>query len=409
MDHSRTRLLSVLLGIAFLLSSSSSRAAGPGWVVAQSELSPSARYDHAMVYDSNRGRVVLFGGSDGSPRDDTWEWDGVSWSKSTSTPSPKARSRHAMSYDSDRGRIVYADRSSIVWERSGDAWISVSATNIAGIAGASSRPIAMAYDGARHRTVAFAGSASAPRRGRTWEWNGSAWQERTPPMGPLPRVNHAMVYDAARGRIVLFGGLDLQNQDRLGDTWEWDGTAWIAKSPALSPSARAGHAMVYDSSRGRVVLFGGKDVSGRRNDLWEWDGSTWTPVTTVVSPSARTGHAMAYDIARAHVVLFGGFDGSHQGDTWEWDGQVWTDKTQRTPAAREGSAMAFDEARGRAVLFGGTDNTGFRNDTWEWDGAAWSERSPTTRPPVRFGHAMAYDSGRGRTVLFGGVQRPLPR
>ena len=33
-----------------------------------------------------------------------------------------------------------------------------------------------------------------------------------------------MAYDAARGKVVLFGGYD--GQTNLADTWEWDGQAW---------------------------------------------------------------------------------------------------------------------------------------------------------------------------------------
>ena len=81
-----------------------------------------------------------------------------------------------------------------------------------------------------------------------------------------------------------------------------------------SPSARTGHALAYDSARGRVVLFGGFDSSGNVfSDTWEWDGDAWTDVTPSganTSPSARNNHALAYDSARGRVVLFGGFTAS---------------------------------------------------------------------------------------------------
>jgi len=31
--------------------------------------------------------------------------------------------------------------------------------------------------------------------------------------------------------------------------------------------------MTYDSDRGRVVLFGGWDVTGAVSDVWEWEGA----------------------------------------------------------------------------------------------------------------------------------------
>lgn len=60
-----------------------------------------------------------------------------------------------------------------------------------------------------------------------------------------------MAFDVARERVVLFGGEDPGQMD---DTWEWDGDAWIAHSPRISPSARQAHAMAYDATRGQIVV-----------------------------------------------------------------------------------------------------------------------------------------------------------
>ena len=66
-------------------------------------------------------------------------------------------------------------------------------------------------------------SSSAGIINHTDEWNGSAWTPRVVP-GPLPRGSHAIAFDSARGRVVLFGG---SGGYRLADTWEYDGTAWV--------------------------------------------------------------------------------------------------------------------------------------------------------------------------------------
>src|SRR5262249_48363506 len=66
-------------------------------------VSPSARYSHAMAYDSARGVTVLFGGYAGGPIfGDTWEWNGMTWTQISSAVSPAARLYHAMAYDSAR-------------------------------------------------------------------------------------------------------------------------------------------------------------------------------------------------------------------------------------------------------------------------------------------------------------------
>jgi hypothetical protein len=262
---------------------------------------------------------------------------------------------------------------------------------------------AMAWDAARQRVVLFGGSGGLARLSDTWEWDGATWTQRTPVASPPGRNWHAMAYDAARQRVVVFGGGNRMSLPS-DDTWEWDGATWTQRTPAASPPARDGHALVYDSARQRVVLFGGRNHS----DTWEWDGTTWTQRRLAASPSARSGHTMAYDPAHQRVVLFGGAhdigtSSSFLSDTWEWDGATWTQQNSAgSPPARRESAMAYDAARQRIVLFGGASSSSRFSDTWEWDGATWTQRTPAASPPARSGHALAYDSARQRVVLFGG-------
>src|SRR5581483_10661132 len=118
-----------------------------------------------------------------------------------------------------------------------------------------------------------------------------AWPGGAPPMerwlwtqvsdiGPSGRFQHAMAYDESRDRVVLFGGRTTgplpQGELRPSDTWEWDGDAWVQVED-VGPGGRSEFAMAYDAARKRVVLFGGAPESGRLlNDTWEWDGRTWT-------------------------------------------------------------------------------------------------------------------------------------
>src|SRR5690606_31453817 len=77
-----------------------------GWTLASSPAAPSAREGHAMAYDSSQQRVVLVGGNvgNGSPRADTWAWDGRRWSLVLALNLP-ARFGHAMAYDAARQRL----------------------------------------------------------------------------------------------------------------------------------------------------------------------------------------------------------------------------------------------------------------------------------------------------------------
>jgi hypothetical protein len=323
-----------------------------------------------------------------------------------------------MAYDIARGRAFLFGGTVIAnslggdvedsWEWDGRAWMEATPT----ATGPTSRSRhAIAYDEARARVVLF-GGLSVFHLQDTWQWDGRTWRDITPTGSkPSTRSDHAMAYDSRRGRVILFAGSD-QNTFALQDTWEWDGSAWTDVTPVgVKPSARAFHSMVYDGARGATVVFGGVDSAGHPfDDLWGWDGSSWVQaMPTGAKPSARSSAAMAYDIARSRIVLFGGSDDRDRPlqDTWEWDGQTWLNVTPagQKPSARSRHKMAYDRVRRRMVLFAGDNHTSqLPRDMWEWDGAQWTELTGASMQPdtPRLDHALAYDSARGRLVLFGG-------
>jgi hypothetical protein len=225
----------------------------------------------------------------------------------------------------------------------------------------------------RGKVVLFGGDGISGLLNDTWEWDGINWTQKFPVASPPARGYHALAYDIAHGVVVLFGGWG--GSSDLGDTWTWDGKTWTQKFPSASPPARDYHALAYDSARGKVVLFGGHISSSpyRVNDTWEWDGSNWTQKLPVASPPKREGHALAFDGTRGKAVLFGGVDSDHLSDAWEWNGINWMQKNPAaSPPEREAHALVFDNANGRIVLFGGYGRVSLGHDilsdTWEWDG-----------------------------------------
>lgn len=166
----------------------------------------------------------------------------------------------------------------------------------------------------------FGDSNDKQRLGDTWELDGSKWK-LVATDGPEARSLGAMAYDEQRGRMVLFGGSNAQRQP-LGDTWEWDGKQWMRINVAGGPSPRGAHVMVYPAGRRTVILMGGSKEQAL-SDLWEWDGKSWNQLAQPEVPP-RLHFAFGYDSRRACLVVFGGF-GAHGriGDTWEWDGKTW--------------------------------------------------------------------------------------
>ncbi len=367
-----------------------------------------ARANSAAAFDTVRGHAVLFGGilaGSPNPLRDTWlRFPSAEAWTAEDVLAPPARSRHAMAFDEARQRLVLfggqGSSSSMndTWEWDGDVWIRLTPSE--------SPPVryghTMAYDAARQRVVLFGGfgGTGTPARLRdTWTWDGTAWTLASN-IGPSARFDSAMAYSAFNERIILVGGNT--GTTAAAEVWQWNGTTWTQlQTPTTAGwTSRSGHAIAYDSARGRLVLFGGVSGSTYLSDLWEWAGAAWTRFETA-GPAARSGLAMYFDPATLRTVVYGGVGASYFGDTWEWSGTAWTPRAETLPSARTLAALAEFGTTGRLLLFGGSTAAGTSNETWEWMSGRWSQRV-VTGPAARIGHKMAYDVQRGRIVLFGG-------
>jgi hypothetical protein len=235
----------------------------------------------------------------------------------------------------------------------------------------------------------------------------------TSPSGSVPaaRGGHAMVYDSTHGRMVMFGGASASGT--LNDVWEFDVSTktWTNVTPfsGPAPSPRSGFAMAYDPFRDKVVMHGGSTAPfAHPGDTWEWDtvNRSWAymPNGGIGGGHGLLGSTMAFDPNRNQIILFGGRQYFNNGvmTTYAWNGNNWTNISPSTsPSGRAYHMMATDTERSKIVLFGGWQGN-LLNDTWEWDGSTWTEIPTATRPVERHLSGMSYDSERGVIVLFGG-------
>jgi hypothetical protein len=344
---------------------------GSSW--AQLPNGPTARDSHQMVWDPDRGVSVVFGGFSADVRElagSTWTgpFNDVRW--------PPADDEHSIAYDpltpnGHRRIFLYGGGDPHVWETF--------------------------HFGNNNGTL-------------TWRF---PWLFPPGSVAPGGRIGHAMVYEAPRDRVTFFGGRERVNGvlgPVFADTWAFTRTPGVA-NPAWTllsaggPPARYDHAMVYDALRDRIVLFGGRNAAGTAlGDTWLWNGSSWSPGPA--GPPARFDHAMAYDSARGVVVLFGGqAAGQKLGDTWEWNGSGWTERATTGPAPRSGAALSeLGNACGGVVLFGGRTASALQQDHWLWNGTSWTAGSSgPARPSAREMARMVYDPAEGRLWLFGGL------
>ncbi|MHB8352026.1 MAG: PKD domain-containing protein [Thermoplasmata archaeon] len=293
----------------------------PLWVnlTSESRLAWSPLAEAAATWDPEMGRVVVYGGINGSDRigSTTWGFLGGQWTNLTDQGPP------------------------------------------GGLAGAS-----MAYDPAEHSIILFGGlSSSSPEQFTTTTWffaNGS-WSAHTLSPSPSPRFGASMAYDPQLGGVVLFGGVNLSSSSGapLGDLWLLRGDSWSRVASAMEPLARSEASLTYDPTISGLVLFGGLMLGDvPLSDTWIFSEGNWTelPVGAAGTAPPLFGTAGAFDPDLNATVLTGGEMAGAQPSvaTFFLNGSEWTPLVTRGgPGAHAEGISVFDPIDNEWVVAGG--------------------------------------------------------
>ncbi len=265
---------------------------GSTWTRRTPRVSPGDRGDYGICYRPDARDIFLFGGdrwtgSASLSLGDTWSWNGSRW-QPLGFGGP-ARSGMAMAYDTDRKRIVMFGgvRSTLAgaimladtWEWDGLQWISVTTP----VAPSPRVGSGMTYDPVRRRVVLFGGVFPGQYPlGDTWEYDGSTWTQLSPALAPGAR-EPSLTWDSAREVAVLFGGVDFTVPwvQFWTDTWEWDGSNWsqrLVTSPGGVYNAGT-FRPVFDTKRRRVVSILNDPLTNARQ-LWSYGPTSPATVAT---------------------------------------------------------------------------------------------------------------------------------
>ncbi len=246
------------------------RLNGGTWATVPSATQPSGHLGTQMATDFS-GLTLLYGGiplsSSSTPNaDETWLWNGQDWTLMTPSFSPGGLARYGLAADLNRGRFVLYGGSQNVyqptavsgatWEFDGATWQSMPATG----PGQRER-LSMCFDASLGQTVLFGGEGPFGADDITWLYDGVQWRQ-APVTGPRPspRVDAAFTYDWSRQICLLTGGNDPTTMIVFDDTWEFDGTSWRQTGVGPAPS-RTRASACYDFLRQRSILFGGRTAS----------------------------------------------------------------------------------------------------------------------------------------------------
>jgi len=220
-----------------------------------------------------------------------------------------------------------------------------------------------------------------------------------------------MVYDTTRDRVLLFGGQAYHHWGMdLQDVWTYD---VAARQWHYAGELEAGqvYAAAYDRRSDRAIMI------NLRGETWAYcpGPNRWEKKNPPEAPSGRCGHKMVYDEHSNRVILFGGFkctslDDPLLGDTWAYDYQRdrWTRmEPQASPPPRIYHGMVYHPAAGRTLVWGGRPHADREEaNLWAYDYAAntWVSLAPAAGPACRLAYpTLVYDPVSTRVIMFGGI------
>jgi len=249
------------------------------WSLIDTEVKPTPRFDHVMVYMPTLRAILVFGGvTDAERTNDTWLFDIASekWKKISLDNKPYPRSDPGYCYDEENNIVII-----------------------------------------------FSGYMEGLQLADTWAFDPATktWIEMKPSGTPLPlnavsEYGCRMVYDSVNKKVIMFGGHWKTTGERHGydnDVWIYDYgmNTWTLRTANPKPSARYTHYMAFDPINAKVVVFGGHDTSDSIvDDTWTYQYSTnkWDEVDNLVKPSNRHAGWMTYVPDLNRIILYGGGD-----------------------------------------------------------------------------------------------------
>lgn len=303
---------------------------------------PSARDSHSMAYDVS-GKIIMFGGYDGpTTYSDTWEFElpQAEWTKIAAANPPQARHSHSMVGLGNGWILLFGGMESSTYYP--ETWVYVVSSEMwyASIPNPSPQgrmDSYMAYDPDSNEVLLFGGLGENGQFDDTWIYNPGdtpstgSWELVDPPGdNPEPRSRHGLVFDTERGKFILYGGAG-EGSVEFQDTWTFDRTnGWeeMCVDPDCIPAQSYGFGIAYDSSSQVTVVYGG--YSGLPNHwetfVYDSDLDYWTDMSTLFPgshPGVRYNFPMVYSIQDEVIVLFGGLIGTNGAyrtdDTWTYD------------------------------------------------------------------------------------------
>jgi len=396
------------LCIAFFVFSKPAFATDDGrWVNLNLSNHPRARTEFSAIYDTDRRRMVIFGGvgrnladTSDSTLEDVWalnlDSSPAAWYKlNVSGQAPEDKSDYAAAYDQTYHRmVIFGGEHHVHNQQTGDevsskvTYLTFTGDTTASWADATPAASPPNYPCGRSGAGAFWNSGRLMVFGGAYRIGGSPtelqdlWALTLPASGPgvwtqLSPRDHCKDHNQHNVCSCWDDNFGTDFCDSSIAQVGINGDSTCAPQTCRIPDRRQYFASAYDATNSRWIIHGGwyevtpQEVVG----TYAWSQSSTTNCWSAITESgaeARWNHKAIYHPGRQTVVFFGGKSGEgsfvYYNDTWE----ITSNGTFRQlavgttlPSPREYCAAVYDPTCDRMVIFGGNNSSGNPlGDTW---------------------------------------------
>ncbi|MGH2429689.1 MAG: Kelch repeat-containing protein [Candidatus Limnocylindria bacterium] len=241
---------------------------------------PAARFGHEAEWVEGIGLVIVFGQAGTTFFNDLWSYapETNAWTELPAAGAVPAQRYGSCAdigtdgrlwishgFTSDQGR--FSD--TVAYDFTSGTWTDETPAD-------GGRPVDRCLHGCwwtdDGRLALYAGQTTGVTAlGDLWALQDGAWTRRE---GTLPPDRNLYARTRLDGATVVFGGQDLE-EGYLADLWRFDDGSDGAIAMEVAgegPAGRAGAELIRDAARGRLLLFGGRDGAARFGDLWALTG-----------------------------------------------------------------------------------------------------------------------------------------
>jgi N-acetylneuraminic acid mutarotase len=239
---------------------------------------PRVSFGEPAVWDTVRNQFIIFGGSDsetGFILNETWVFDSATstWINRTNSVAPPRRSSYAAAWNGTH-MLVFGGGTGLeslneLWsyEPGSNTWANITPT---GLNPPRSAAASAAWDEAGRRLIVFGGLPTpTTATSETWVYSpaANAWANTTPAFSPSRRGNAVSAWNDRDGEMIVAWGLNPQSAVVYNDTWAYDPAANTWRSIAESHDTISNAMWAWDSSRAKLIVYGGLGSSNILNGV----------------------------------------------------------------------------------------------------------------------------------------------